>query len=97
MTETTALHKYTVRIYELMEKESETNEFGEQIFTGLLTEMFLRSGASTAYYTAARKLLLSPIDNPCIIIEQRGNSSQPSIIRLNHPPPSAWEKSHIGT
>lgn len=90
MTET-ALYRYTLVIYEFMFEHSELNEHEEQVFVGSFTNAFKQVGASSTYYTPIRQLLLSPDLDPCISVLQRGNASQPSIIRLHHPPHEEWK------
>jgi hypothetical protein len=86
----TALYTHTCTLYEKLHKLSKMNEEKERIFTGNYSDVFKEVGASLAYYTPIRSLLLSPTLDPCITIYQRGNSDQPSQIRLNHPPPPEW-------
>lgn len=87
-----ALFQHTTNIYKYMEENSELNSLGERLYVGSIQEAVRSAGASSRYYTAIRKLLGSPPDDPCIDIVQRGNTYQPSIVLLKHPPPEGWEK-----
>lgn len=88
----TKFYTHLVKAYEFMAERSKLNEYEERIFEGRLTEVFRRAGASSAYYSPLRKMLLSPSNDPCIEIRQRGNVGQPTIIRLIHEPPKAWKE-----
>jgi hypothetical protein len=88
---TSALYQYTVAFYDKLSKQAKRDTSGELIFQGKLKEAFDSTGASSAYYTPVRQLLDSPEDDPCITLITRGNSKQGSTVRLNHPPPEAWE------
>lgn len=85
-----ALYRYTCEIYKLMHKRAKVNKEKERIFVGQYSDVFRESSASFAYYSPIRSLLLSPDDDPCITYYQKGNSGQPSHIRLNHAPPEEW-------
>lgn len=87
-----ALYKHLTKVYELMYELSTINDQEEVIFEGNFKDVFSVSGASTSYYTPIRKLLTSPVLDPCITIVQQGNVSQPTIMVLHHPPPEDWEK-----
>lgn len=88
----TEFFQHIKRVYEIMYERSELNEYDERIFTGKLSRVFQESGASSTYYSPIRELLLSPLNDPCIEIRQRGNVSQSSIILLRHPPPDDWSE-----
>lgn len=86
----TAFYKNASKTYELMEKESYVNEQEERLFVGNFSDAIKQGGISSRYYSQIRQLLLSPHTDPCIEIRQRGNSGQPSVILLRHPPPPEW-------
>lgn len=85
------LYEHTTKVYQYMVENSETADSGEAFFKGRMTKAMKASGASSAWYSRIRDLLESPRHDPCITLFQRGNSEQDSIVRLNHPPPEAWE------
>jgi hypothetical protein len=92
MTDETALYRYTCEVYDKLYEESKTNEHEERLFEGSMVEVFKQTGASSRYYSSIRKLLISPELDPCVTFMQRGNGSQPTIIRLHHEPPQDWKK-----
>jgi len=91
MADETALYRYTCEVYDLLQERSKTNEHEEQLFEGSVVEVYRQVGASSRYYSSIRKLLISPELDPCITFLQRGNGSQPTIIRLHHEPPQDWK------
>jgi len=86
-----SLYEHTKAVYDSMLDQATKNEREEILFEGYMTHVVKSVGASTKYYSQIRKLLLSPDLDPCITIISRGNSSQPSIIQLHHPPSDEWE------
>jgi hypothetical protein len=86
----TAIYRHALRVYEIMDKQSFSNSFGERAFSGKLKDVFEEAGVSKAYYRPIRQLLDSPDLDPCITILERGNASQRTLILLNHPPPPEW-------
>jgi hypothetical protein len=86
----TAIYRHAVRMYEIMAERSFSTKYGERAFSGKLKDVFEETGASKAYYTPIRQLLDSPDLDPCITVLERGNASQRTLIRLNHPPPPEW-------
>lgn len=61
-----------------------------QVFTGSLTEIFDRSGASKGYYTEIRDLLMQ---NGSIVMLERGTARNPSkiAVRPDRSPPLRYE------
>lgn len=78
--EVSATAKYAAEFYNLMDSRAEENQYHERIFTGSLTKLYRELGASTAYYTRIRKVL---IESGAIEILVRGNGKQPTQIKLN--------------
>ena len=81
-----------VAAYMFMENNSKVNEHGERIYEGSLTDVIKQTGVSSRHYSDLRGLLLSPFEDPCIEIYQRGNSHQLSRVILRHAPSAEWEK-----
>jgi hypothetical protein len=79
---TVAILDYAIKLYALLDERAEENEYHERIFTGKISDLYKEIGASTAYYSRIRKLL---IDNGSIELMQRGTGSQPSQLKLHRP------------
>lgn len=85
-----AIYKFTLATYQELEKLATPNEYGELEFSGKLSSVIRRTGASSSYYTRIRELLDSPANDPCIQIIKRGAGRNPTVAILRHPPPSEW-------
>jgi hypothetical protein len=89
--EGTAFYKHMRAVYAYLEGNAELSSDNELIFEGKWQDAFEHLGISSSYYSPIRKMLETPADDPCCTIYQRGNSEQPSLIKLHHPPLVEWK------
>jgi hypothetical protein len=76
--------------YKYMEERSYVNEHQERQFKGNLIKAYKEAGGHMGWYSEVRKLLESPELDPCMLLVQKGNPHQPSIVNLYHPPSPDW-------
>lgn len=91
-----AIYKATTATYLFLESRAKRDEDGDLIYEGSLIDAFNSTGMSSSYYTPVRKLLDSPPNDPCVTVFRRGNSTQMSLVCLNHPPPAEWKNITAG-
>lgn len=90
--EPSSLFRLVCNVYAALSQEASGRDGdpNDIIFTGSIVNMIKRFTNSNADYSAVRQLLLSPHNDPCIVIVQRGSRDQKSVIELRHPPLEAW-------
>jgi hypothetical protein len=67
------------KFFELLQEQSELDEYHRRVFTGKLGDVFKETGASNASYSKIKQLLLA---YEVVRIIQVGNRHQPTVIEI---------------
>jgi hypothetical protein len=88
--------RYARQFYELLKAEAqlETTDGTElMVWRGKLTDVFRELKVTSKYYTTIRAILTK---TGSITIVETGSRNRPSIVVLNHPPPSLQKINNLG-
>lgn len=74
------LLQYAIKFYQYLDEQARENEYHERVFTGKVSEAYKAVGASSAYHSGIRKLL---IESGSVTVLKRGTGKQDSEWLLN--------------